>query len=352
MIPIKTLITLLITGLFICAGIFIPVCGASSYEKITCINGHCSTTSVFDGSNYWHNWYRPSGYEPRYYYPEYTGPYYYTPPYYDSSYYSQSYYNPSYYGPYRTIQYDGHLCSGQYRVYCFRIGGERSYIEWSLNSNCYGGYEPVMMSMGTDAIVSSRQMYCGADFDLYVYENQQPCTWCQADRVDVSSGSNAYVGWRYPCNGCYYCVVVYCKGGCGDYRLTCNSYNDWSWYPYYTPAMTAYNTHQMSPSMYPSMDPSMPPVMSPSIESAVDEAMYSGRQTAFTTTMSEPDTSSFVWVGDESPDEDGQMVASGYDDSGSADTMYNPDNDSRTDGEEEDDYSYGVSESGGFFMRS
>jgi len=287
---------LLIICFFLTTGITVPVCAETSYEQMICINGHCSSTSMHGGSYNWPDWYRPPGPGPGPY-PYYPGPYYYNP----SDYYP-SYYSPSYWGPYRTIRYDGYLCAGQYRVYCFRIGGERSYIEWILNSDCFGGYEPVMMSMGPDAITSAREMYCGTDFDLYVYQNRQPCTWCLADRVDLSGGSNAYVGWRYPCTGCYYCVVVYCKSGCGNYRLTCNSYTDTSWYPYYTPSMSQ--------------------VMAPEMATAVDQVMYTDENTAFATTMSAGDTSSYVWANDESPGteypdtsgyyDDGTLVASGY----------------------------------------
>lgn len=339
MIPFKTWITLLLAVLLFSATAALPASAASSYDRITCINGVCSSTSFSSGYNSWNQYYWPSGYG--YYYPPYTGPYYhYRYPSYDPG------YSPSYWGPYRTYQYDGYLCAGQYRVYCFRMGGQRSYIEWIVNSNCYGSTDPVMMSMGPDAISTFRDRHCGADFDLYVYQNTQPYPYNHPDRVDVSSGSNAYVGWRYPCSGCYYCVVVYCKSGCGSYRLTCNSYNDWSWYPYYTPATPAvassyYGSDMMASQGYsapggyaqssygfPETDPSMPPMMAgesdPAMDAALDEVMYSGEEGVFVPDMGDPDTTSFTWVGDESQEDE-----EGYADTGEG-MYYDPLSDEET----------------------
>lgn len=226
-----------------------------------CVNGHCTVSGtgypgLYPDLHYDHQYYEYPGYQ--YGYPVGTG-------------------NPYYCSPYRIANYEGYLSAGQYRVYGFRIGGDRTYIEWILNGGCGYRDTPVMMSMGTDQVYSWRHTSCGADFDIYVYQNRYPCSSCRADRWDTSRSSNAYVGWASPCTGCYYSVVVYCRSGAGYYDLTSNSYVNNCWYPY---------------------DPSGPVMMS-----SVEQAMSSGNDNVLMLSGSEPfEISNMIW------DEDG----SGY----------------------------------------
>ncbi|MBN1166889.1 MAG: hypothetical protein JXA44_07125 [Methanospirillaceae archaeon] len=130
--------------------------------------------------------------------------------------------------PYRQGTMGDYLCAGQYHTYCFATTGKRTYMEWILDAGCTRGTTPVM---GFNPQLASwwRQQQCTADFDLYVYQNREPNPPEPADISDTMSGSNAYVGWFDPCENCYYCVVVYCKQGCGYYYLTTNSYVDMCW---------------------------------------------------------------------------------------------------------------------------
>lgn len=72
-------------------------------------------------------------------------------------------------------------------------------------------------------------------------------------------------------------------------------------------------------SLPPETDPSMPPVMAtdsePEVDTSVEMAMYSGEETGGLPFLAEPDTSSFIWAGDESSGED-----SGYEFWGSGDS--------------------------------
>jgi len=230
-----------------------------------CVNGYCTVTGTGSPGPYgWpdhdHRWY--------YQYPQYSG----YPDYQNGYRY--------YCSPYRTAQYRGYLSAGQYRVYGFRIGGDRTYIEWILNGGCGYRTSPVMMSMGPNEVYSWRQTSCGADFDIYVYQNRYPCSSCRADRWDTSRSSNAYVGWANPCTGCYYSVVVYCRSGSGYYDLTSNSYVNNCWYPY---------------------DSSGPVMMS-----SVEQAMTSGSDNILMLSESEPfEVSNVIW------DEDGSSPGTG-----------------------------------------
>ncbi|PKL60357.1 MAG: hypothetical protein CVV33_03100 [Methanomicrobiales archaeon HGW-Methanomicrobiales-4] len=131
-----------------------------------------------------------------------------------------------------------------------------------------------MMSMGTGQIQTWRQANCGAEFDLYIYQNRYPCSTCRADRWDTSHSSNAYVGWPDPCPGCYYSVVVYCRSGSGYYDLTSNSYVNNCWYP---------------------NNPSGPIMMS-----SVQKAMSAGSENILMVADSESfDSSDMIWADDE-----------------------------------------------------
>lgn len=127
---------------------------------------------------------------------------------------------------FRSTENRGYLKAGEYDVYTFTITGQRSFIEWVLNGGCGVTPRPVLMMGGGTAITDWRAAGCGPDFNLYVYQNRDPreCGACSADRADTSSGTNAYVGWRYPCEGCTYSVVVSCRNGAGYYDLVTNSY--------------------------------------------------------------------------------------------------------------------------------
>ena len=229
-VPVLVVITIVLI-MILC-----PATVAESSVQINsrvCVNGHCTSTGY------------PGYYPYPDHYPDYPG-YLVYPGYLDG--YPYGIDNRYYCSPYRTARYHGYLSAGQYRVYGFRIGGERSYIEWILDGGC--GYQepPVMMGMGTDQVYSWRQTSCGADFDIYVYQNRYPCSSCRADRWDTSRSSNAYVGWDSPCQGCYYSVVVYCRSGSGSYDLTSNSYVNNCWYPYDSsgPVMMSTVEHAMS----------------------------------------------------------------------------------------------------------
>jgi hypothetical protein len=240
-----------------------------------CVNGHCTLTGT--------------GYPGYYQYPYFTYPQYYQYPWYPDYQYGYPYGTDYRYycSPYRIARFHGYLSAGQYRVYGFRIGGDRTYIEWILNGGC--GYQdtPVMMSMGTEEVYSWRHTSCGADFDIYVYQNRYPCSMCRADRSDTSRSSNAYVGWTSPCAGCYYSVVVYCRSGSGYYDLTSNSYVNNCWYPY---------------------DPSGPVMMS-----TVEKAMSAGSDNVLMLAESgEFDASEMIWD-DDTSGYSGNPVPSGQD---------------------------------------
>jgi hypothetical protein len=250
--------------LFITGIIVLLMCPCVSGESSVtmnskfCMNGHCTFTSTGYPDYY------------QYQYPYFSG-------------YPSSPYNPSYNyycSPYRTVNYQGYLSAGQYRVYGFRIGGTRSYIEWALNGGCGYSGVPVMMSMGATRISSWRQASCGAIFDLYVYQNRYPCFGCRADRWDTSWSSNAYVGMTNPCPGCFYSVVVYCRSGSGYYDLSSSSYVSNCWYPYgpVTYGSGSYDLVMMS---------SVEQMMS----AGSDNVLMSGESGSF-------DPASIVWVED------------------------------------------------------
>jgi hypothetical protein len=147
-------------------------------DQSTCFDGTCAQTGIYQ-------------------------PGYYQDPYGQTGYYESNSASADYrrgYYPYRTNRQQGYLSAGQYRIYNYRIGGYRSYIEWILKGNY------------------------GSDFDLYVFQNRNACSPCRADRYDTSGSSNAYVGWSNPSSGSYFSVVVYCRSGSGYFDLTCNSY--------------------------------------------------------------------------------------------------------------------------------
>lgn len=250
-----TIFVLLVLTVF--SAFLTPVTADSSVTMTSkvCVNGQCS----YSGTGYPHY--------PYYQYPDY----WYTPGY--------PYQNWNNYGypcsPYRTVNFQGYLNAGQYRTYGFRIGGPRSYIEWILNGGCNSMTPPIMMSSGTSQVYTWRQVQCGAEFDIYVYQNRYPCSSCPADYWDTSHSSNAYVGVVNPCQGCYYSVVIYCRSGSGYYDLTSNSYVNNCWYPY---------------------EPSGPVMMS-----SVQQMMTAGSENILMVADSQYfDSSNMIWAEDDS----------------------------------------------------
>ena len=182
----------------------------------SCINGCCTSSSEYSEKPYVPDWVMNPTIPEWAQFPTYPGAVYPTIPF------------SSFCVPYRQGTVGDYLCAGQYHTYCFATTGKRTYMEWILDGGCTPGMAPVV-AFNPQLVSWWRQQQCTADFDLYVYQNREPYPPGAADISDTMTGSNAYVGWFDPCEKCYYCVVVYCKQGCGYYYLTTNSYIDMCW---------------------------------------------------------------------------------------------------------------------------
>lgn len=126
--------------------------------------------------------------------------------------------------PFKTDVKTGYLSEGQSRTTGYYIPGQRSYLEWILTGPCGDEIIPMVMMSGGE-VSSMRKRYCGADFDLYIYQHNDPRHYGNyADYADTGSGSDAYVGISYPSTGATYYAQVFAKRGSGHYTLTCRSY--------------------------------------------------------------------------------------------------------------------------------
>jgi hypothetical protein len=125
--------------------------------------------------------------------------------------------------PYISNEQTGLLNQGQTKVYAYRIGGTRTYIEWILTGPCGTTVPGSVFSLSQ--AVNFRKTFCGPDFNLYVYKDCDPRTgWCPVLYTDTKRSSNAYIGIENPSAGSTYYVLVYAQESGGSYTLKSRSY--------------------------------------------------------------------------------------------------------------------------------